>query len=219
MSSDRIWADKILNVSLCHNAPQRTKSVHNNGLYEGDVFSLILTLTIFLSICWYYSHWALIQTLLCQLIRCHLTPCQTCIGELPRLWCILFMCDCCESVHASGLRFAQNTVWALRLRQRPWHQAVNCVHAQPTLLSSIPVSDGMKVVMVKSCQPGCLSLCGSPESLTVTERSHPERQLTRFCFPNGQTNKAMHLNPLSCLLGKGAEIRRLHGGIYILPLG
>lgn len=123
-------------------------------------------------------------------------------------WSILFMCECCESVHASGLRFAQNTVWHLRLRQRPWHQAVNCVHAQPTLLSSIPVSDGMKVVMVKSCQPGCLSLSGSPESLAVNERSHPERQLTYFCLPIGQTNTIMHhLNHRSGLLGKGAEIR------------
>lgn len=107
----------------------------------------------------------------------------------------------CESVPASGLRFAQNAVWPLRLRQRPWHQAVNCVHAQPTLLSSIPVSDGMIVVMVKSCQPGCLSLCGSPESLAATERSHPELQLTQFCLPNNQT--------LKLILIKGAKIRYL----------
>lgn len=134
------------------------------------------------------------------------------------LYCI---CECCESEQASGLRFAQDTVWPLRSRQRPWHQAVNCVHAQPTLLSSIPVSDGMIVVMVKSCQHGCLSLSASPESLTVTERSHPERQLTCFGLPNGQTLKLIHLNYRSCLLGKGARDQksRSHEHIKMLTLG
>lgn len=130
------------------------------------------------------------------------------------------MFECCDSVQCLGLRFAQNTVRFLRLRQRPWHQAVNCVHAQPTLLSFIPVSDGMIVVIVKSCQPGCLSLSGSPEARAVTERSHPERQLTRFCHPNRSIH-LIHLNYWSCLLEKGAgdQKSRLHEHIEALPLG
>lgn len=47
-----------------------------------------------------------------------------------------------------------------------------------SLLSLIPVSDGMIQATFKSCQPNCLSPCGSFQSLTETERSPPERQMT-----------------------------------------
>lgn len=133
-----------------------------------------------------------------------------------QLWSIIFMFECCEAVHASGLRFAQNTVWPLKLRQRAWHQAVNCVHAQPTLLSSIPVSDGMIAVMVKSCQPSCLSLCGSPEALAVSERSDHERQLTQFCLPQTDTSESLVLsNRKRCWNQKS----RLYELINMLLLG
>lgn len=61
---------------------------------------------------------------------------------------------------------------------RPLTMCVPSAGSPVSLLSLVPVSDGMIRATFKSCQPNCLSPCGSSQSLTATERSPPERQLT-----------------------------------------
>lgn len=61
---------------------------------------------------------------------------------------------------------------------RPLTMCVPSAGSPVSLLSLVLMSDGMIRATFKSCQPDCLSPCGSSQSLTATERSPPKRQLT-----------------------------------------